>query len=164
MNGQMSTSRSRRVNWVFIYNAAAVIAIIVVAAYLYNVLRATDPVLDEPLAGPVIAQLTPQEARDRLIRDENIILIDVRNPSEWQNTSHVDGALLLSLREFSDDALEALPDKDAPIIVMCDWGNIRSMKAAEWLVSRGYTNVSNLNGGMNAWTAANLPLHEPVTQ
>lgn len=164
MNGQMSSSRSRRVNWVFVYNAAAVLAIIATAVYLYFVLRATDPALDEPLAGPVIAQLSPQEVRDRLIRDDSIILVDVRNPSEWQNTSHVEGAMLLSLREFDDRALEALPNKDATIIVMCDWGNIRSMKAAEWLVSRGYTNVSNLDGGMNAWTAADLPLHAPVIQ
>jgi rhodanese-related sulfurtransferase len=68
------------------------------------------------------------------------------------------------LREFGEQALEALPDKDAQIIVMCDWGNIRSMKAAEWLVSRGYTNVANLDGGMNAWTAAHMPLHERRTE
>jgi rhodanese-related sulfurtransferase len=38
------------------------------------------------------------------------------------------------------------------------------MKAAEWLMARGYTNVSNLDGGMNAWTAASLPLFEHPAQ
>jgi rhodanese-related sulfurtransferase len=152
------------VNWVFLYNAAGVIAILIVAYFLYEVLHETDPVLDEPLSSPEIPQLSPQEVRERLLQNEDIILIDVRNPSEWENTSHVDGAILLSLRDFGTRALAVLPDKDAPIIVMCDWGNIRSMKAAEWLMARGYTNVSNLDGGMNAWTAASLPLFEHPAQ
>ena len=53
---------------------------------------------------------------------------------------------------FNDiDALtSALPDKDAPIILYCRSG-MMSQQATQALVARGYTNVYDIPGGMNAW-------------
>ena len=74
-------------------------------------------------------------------------LFDVRTPEEWAKAK-IEGAELLDDTAFR--ALEDLP-KDTVMVFVCHHG-IRSMQAANQLVQKGYRNVYNLEGGIDAWS------------
>lgn len=95
--------------------------------------------------------VTAEEAARRV--DEGAMLLDVREPDEWQaghapDATHVPLAALAA----SVDQLE----KDQPIVAVCRVGG-RSERAAAVLRQRGYDAV-NLAGGMQAWHAAGMPV------
>lgn len=79
-------------------------------------------------------------------------LIDVREPVEHAE-SHVDGAKLLPLGRI--EARYGEIDRSKPVIVMCQGGK-RGAAALEKLRALGFTDVRNLEGGLNAWKAAGL--------
>ena len=85
-------------------------------------------------------------------------LIDVRKPGEFRS-SHVDGAVGLDLSQLQARASEMLPDREAPLAVMCQ-GGYRSIAAVSLLECAGYRNLFNVVGGMGAWQsfqAAQVP-------
>lgn len=75
-------------------------------------------------------------------------LIDVREPWETQ-ICQVDGAELLPMRQIPERA-SSLP-KDRHLLVMCHHG-ARSLQVTQYLRSNGFTSVSNVAGGIAAWT------------
>ena len=82
-------------------------------------------------------------------------LIDVREASEFA-TGYIDGFVNVPVRTIiKSDKLPA--DKTAPIVITCASGH-RGMMSSMALQLLGYTNVKNINGGVNGWKAANLPL------
>ena len=81
---------------------------------------------------------------------QDIILLDTRENSEY-TVSCIQGAMYVGFNNFSVKKVsEALPDKDAPIVVYCSLG-IRSEEIGEKLKKAGYTNVKNLYGGIFEW-------------
>ena len=94
------------------------------------------------------------------------LLIDVREPAEWEQTGTPAGARLISgsRSDFVDAVLEATGgDKTKPVAVICRSGS-RSVKAAERLAASGFTHVTNVGDGMigrgglgKGWLAAGLP-------
>jgi rhodanese-related sulfurtransferase len=76
-------------------------------------------------------------------------LIDVREPREYR-FANIPAAELKPLGEIQSWAPE-LPDKDEEIIVYCHHG-MRSERAAAFLAHIGFTNVSNLIGGIDDWS------------
>ncbi len=76
-------------------------------------------------------------------------LIDVRESNEWE-ICHIPGAELLPLSAWPALVTEKLDDPQAPLILYCHHGG-RSERAAEFLLGRGFTNVKNLTGGIDAW-------------
>ncbi len=95
-------------------------------------------------------------AYTRFEQSAGAILVDVRTPEEWAATGVVPGARLISLDQFEQRAPAELP-KDSPIFVICNSGN-RSRVASETLVRLGYSQVFNIDGGIQAWLRANLPI------
>jgi molybdopterin/thiamine biosynthesis adenylyltransferase/rhodanese-related sulfurtransferase len=103
----------------------------------------------EPKAAPVqngIPQITPKELKQRLDAGENIFVLDVREPHEYQIVNI--GAPLIPLGELPNRINELDPNRE--IVVHCKSGG-RSQKAAEFLQKSGFKNVANLAGGITAW-------------
>ena len=86
-------------------------------------------------------------------RRAELHLLDVREDDEW-TAGHIDGAQHIPLRQLGD-RLEELP-KEQTIVAVCRSG-VRSEAAVQGLRKLGYT-AENLEGGVNAWDRAKLPL------
>ena len=96
-------------------------------------------------------QVSPTEAS--ALVDEGALLLDVREPHEWQ-AGHAPKAKHIALGVVAHRMAE-LP-KDRTIVTVCRSGR-RSDTAAGQLRSAGFTAI-NLTGGMQAWQAAGLPV------
>ena len=84
-------------------------------------------------------------------------ILDVRSQAEWDANGHIDGAVLIPVTDVPANLAQLPADKAAPILVSCQSGH-RGAMIVMYLQFLGYTNVRNLNGGMNAWAAAELPV------
>lgn len=102
-----------------------------------------------------IPTITALELKRRLDAGERLFLLDVRSAAEYAYDGHIIGAHLLPLPMLAR-RLNELP-RDTPIICVCRSGH-RSGVAAEHLARQGFTDVTNLSGGMLAWTRAGLPV------
>lgn len=109
---------------------------------------------------PAIPQIDPADANDR-VRKKQLILVDVRTESEWES-GIPKGAYTVTLGDpRMVDTIYGFMKEDAsaPVAVICRSG-MRSGRAAKLLAGAGFTDVSNVRGGMMAWTAANLPVKQ----
>lgn len=94
-----------------------------------------------------VESLTPSELSRRLGAGHELVLIDVRESSEWQ-IGHIAGAQHVPLADLGAH-ISAL-DPDQPTVCICHHG-IRSHAAAVALLRRGFAEVYNLAGGMDRW-------------
>lgn len=97
------------------------------------------------------------EKTKQMIDTDNLIVIDVRTESEYEN-AHLSGALLVPLQEIKDN-LHNLGDisKNQKILVMCKSG-YRSAIASKILAQRGYKKVYNLENGILGWLEKDYPI------
>jgi phage shock protein E len=101
-------------------------------------------------APEAVHQTIDAKAAFTMMQDsDEYILLDVRTPEEY-SVSHIEGALLLPDYELEVRAEEALPDKDARILVYCRSGR-RSAASAATLAGMGYTQVYDF-GGIIDWS------------
>ena len=94
----------------------------------------------------MIKDLTPKEFKDYLL-DGEVILVDVREQWEF-DICQIKGAILIPMGEIAI-SYENL-DKDSKIALYCHSG-IRSMHVADFLSSKDFESVTNLQGGIDAW-------------
>lgn len=94
----------------------------------------------------------------KLLANDNVQLLDVRTPDEYAE-GHIAGAKNIDIYDddFISQATESL-DKSKPVAVYCRSGK-RSAEAARRLAERGYK-VTNLEGGIIAWTTHNKPVEK----
>ena len=93
-------------------------------------------------------RITPTEFHERRERGLEALLIDVREPEEYE-LARVEGSRLLPLSQFNEWA--SLLDPGAETVVMCHHG-IRSAQVCAILSRQGFKNVSNLEGGIDRWS------------
>ncbi len=94
------------------------------------------------------AIITPEEAKDRLDNEVDIVLLDVRTREEYEE-GHIEGAILIPLDVLKDEVSDIIKDKDTMVFVYCRRGN-RSNTAAGILSDLGYLNVYDM-GGIIDW-------------
>jgi len=101
--------------------------------------------------------VTPEQARELIESTENLLVVDVREPSEYCDVrGHIPGAVNYPL---SSGVLYARYDElpmDRPILVVCRSGG-RSNQAANFLDSQGFPEIYDMTGGMNAWQWETVP-------
>lgn len=96
-----------------------------------------------------VKQLAVQEVHQKITQGEKFKLVDVREQNEY-DICRIEGSILIPLSEFQTRAEEEL-NQDEEIVIHCHHGG-RSQQACEYLVSQGYQNVSNVKGGIHAWS------------
>ena len=93
------------------------------------------------ITAPELAAWIADESRQKPV------LLDVREPWEFQ-TCHIAGAVPIPMQSIPERLQEL--EEDAPIVCICHHG-ARSMSVAAFLERNGFTQVTNLTGGVHAW-------------
>lgn len=101
------------------------------------------------------SNLSPSDAV-LLINRSNALVLDVRDEAEYA-AGHITDARNIPLNALDSRIQEISKLKDKPILVNCQAG-MRSSKAVNALQKHGFTQVHNLQGGLNAWQQAKLPV------
>ena len=96
----------------------------------------------------MIDQLAAPDAQQRMA--QGAVLLDVREPWEIA-TAQVPGSVVIPMRDIPQRLTEL--DPEAEIICMCHHG-MRSQQVAFFLKRAGFERVSNLSGGIDAWSRA----------
>src|SRR5947207_11856891 len=104
-------------------------------------------------ARPRVNEITVEQARERLAKNPQAILMDVREDHEWQK-QHAAEAVHLGKGILERDLENLYPDPNTEIIMYCG-GGFRSVLTAAAAQQMGYKNVSSLIGGYKAMVAAN---------
>ena len=90
-----------------------------------------------------------QEAAKEMMDTQEVIVLDVREQSEY-DSGHIPGAVLLPVGSIDEETAAAvIPEKDSTVLVYCRSGN-RSKTASSTLAGLGYTNIYEF-GGINTW-------------
>ena len=94
-------------------------------------------------------EITPAEVKLRMDRGEKLMLVDVREPWEFE-TCKIAGATLIPMGTVPAN-LQAL-DTDDEIVVYCHHG-VRSLEVTVWLRGQGVERARSLAGGIERWSA-----------
>ncbi len=101
--------------------------------------------------------LEPNEFEQNLITQRGILL-DVRTPTEYKE-GHLAHSINIDYKADDFKKVIAQLDRNKPYFVYCKAG-VRSQKATEIMRNLGFTQLYNLNGGIDAWRAEGLPLQK----
>ena len=109
--------------------------------------------------GAAVTPVTPAEASVAINASDEVVVLDIRTPEEFE-AGVIEGAINIDFYEPSfASTLDAL-DKDAEYVVYCRSGN-RSGQARQTFESLGFTNVTEIEGGIVAWSTSGFPVTAP---
>src|ERR1700724_728010 len=104
--------------------------------------------------------ITPSQIRTALLLRDEIALLDVRHEAAFA-TGHPLFAANMAADRIGLEAAIRLPRTDVPIVVY-DAGEGLGANAIDCLTALGYTNVRQLEGGLQSWQAAGFELFQDV--
>lgn len=113
------------------------------------------------VAQPGGKSVSPQVAialKDR----EGGVLVDIREEHEVA-IDHIQGSLFIPLKTLPDNLNKLEKYRKKPVVVVCAAGN-RSAAACRILTKAGFEDVCQLDGGIQAWEKAGLPLKRGATK
>lgn len=102
---------------------------------------------EAPATADAWLEITVEELKARLDRGEDVFVLDVRNPEEFQ-ICRISGSTLIPLSELPGRLGEL--DRDREMVVHCK-GGVRSLKATRLLHENGFRSAKSLKGGILAW-------------
>ena len=103
-----------------------------------------------------VKEITVDETKGKLDRGVKMVLVDVREESEYAK-DHLPAAIHLGKGVIERDIETRVPDLNTPMILYCG-GGFRSALAADNLQKMGYTNVISMDGGVREWRQKNYPM------
>ena len=104
---------------------------------------------------PNVPQIDASDVKNALDEQKEIILLDVRTPEEYAQ-GHIQKSVLMPLNTLHKN-VTSLTDKSKQLYVYCRSGS-RSVQAVRILQQLGYTNVTNMKGGILSWSAKGYPI------
>lgn len=111
--------------------------------------------LGGPFGSYQFAEIGADEVQRRLGAGEDLLVIDIREPFEWQQTGVIPGARLAAMRPFLLTQLDSL-DKEQEVILVCASG-VRTADAAVYMSMKGFKQPKSMTGGMKAWRGPVVP-------
>ena len=103
-----------------------------------------------------IRETDVQTVKKQLDAGEKIVVVDVREESEWAR-GHIPGAVYIGKGVIERDIEQKVPDKNATLVLYCG-GGFRSALAADSLQKMGYKNAISMDGGWRGWTESGYPV------
>lgn len=102
---------------------------------------------------PNVKTCTVQDVKEMKSRNEDFILVDVREDNEF-NAGRIKGAVHIGKGIIERDIHLYVQDHDKKIVLYCG-GGYRTVITADSLQKMGYTNVISMDGGWKGWIAGN---------
>ena len=102
-----------------------------------------------------IREVSVDDVKDKLDSGEKLLLVDVREESEYAK-DHLPGATHLGKGVIERDIEVRVPDLNSAVVLYCG-GGFPSALAADNLQKMGYTNVLSMDGGVRGWREKGYP-------
>ena len=107
----------------------------------------------------IIEQLEPTSFQSKISETENVQILDVRTPGEFEK-GYISSAMNINVNDAGFEQKLAAVSKEKAVFVYCLSGG-RSGSASKRLQKLGFSTVYDLKGGILAWQNSNLPLVTP---
>ena len=106
---------------------------------------------------PTVQEVNAIEFK-KLLDKGNVVLVDVREPSELKEDGYIENAINVPVYRLEKLWYEKVNAKKDEVILTYCLSGYRSHLACEELINMGYKNVYSLKGGISSWKSNNYPI------